>query len=147
EATLPLRQVLIGLKSKGAVETWYYHRGSHAPRSVRKVGARSLTPEEQYQFASPDSKSNFGLTALPDAYTKETDDSSGRFVYTVPDEPVLCCVVSLPARDLYPSDVEEQLADRIRPRTLFSERRVQVRVEPCGTFRRFVYRATYRFER
>jgi hypothetical protein len=147
EATRPVRQVLTGLESRGAVVPWFYHRGSRTPRCTHEVNPRSLTGEEKGRFASGGLDPEFGRAEFPDGYTAESVDASGRFVYAVPDDPVLCCVVSLPARDLYPPDVEERLADRVRPASLFRERRrVRVTVEPCHTFRQFVYRASFRSE-
>lgn len=147
EPTRPVRQVLTGLESHGVISPWFYHRSSKAPRCTREVSDRSLSPDEQGRFASREMKSDFGRPAFPEGYTAESVDSSGRFIYTVPDEPVLCCVVSLPARHLYPPDVEDRFAGRVDSGSLFDEQRpVKVIVEPCRTYRQYVYRASYRYE-
>jgi hypothetical protein len=147
EPTRPFRQVLTGLESHGVVSPWFYHRSSKAPRCTRAVGDRNLSSDEQGRFASREDKSDFGRPAFPEGYTAESVDASGRFIYTVPDEPVLCCVVSLPARNLYPPNIGDRLVGRVDSGNLFHEQRpVKVIVESCRTYRQFIYRATYRFE-
>jgi hypothetical protein len=143
----PVRQLVLGLTRHGVVRPMYYHRGREAPRCTREVNPRPLTADEQVGLNPGDSEAKVSRPAYPNAYTRESVDGLGRFVYMVPDDPVLCCVVSLPARELYPSDVEQELQTRVRQRTLFEETQVRVRVEPCDTSRRYVYKVTFHSER
>jgi HKD family nuclease len=154
ESRRPVRQLVIGLKQHGPVRPAFYHRGSKAPRYTREVNPRQLTADEAGRRIANEGRSGMGRPEFPNAYTAASVDGSGQFVFAVPDDPVLCCVVSLPARELYPADVEEEIGSRRRQPTLFSdaegsgqERRVTVRVEPCDTFRRYVYKVTYHMER
>ncbi len=147
EKRRPVRQLVMGLTRRGSVRPMYYHRGREAPRFTREVNPRPLNESEQDCLAPGDSAAKVNRPAYPGAYTPESVDRNGRFIYTVPDDPVLCCVVSLPARELYPSHVEEEMQARVQHRTLFDESRVQVRVEPSETFRTYVYKVTFHLER
>jgi hypothetical protein len=154
ETPRPVRQLVIGLRRYGPVRPAFYHRGTKAPRYGREVNSRPLTADESGRITADGGRSGVGRPEFPSAYTAESVDGSGQFVYAVPDDPVLCCVVSLPARELYSADVEEEIRNRRRQPTLFSEnegsereRRVRVRVEPYETFRRYVYKVTFHLER
>jgi hypothetical protein len=154
ESRRPVRQLVIGLTKHGPVRPAFYHRGSKAPRYSREVNPRPLTADEAGRIAAHEVRSGDGRPEFPSAYTAASVDGSGQFVFAVPDDPVLCCVVSLPARELYPADVEEEIESRDQPSGLFPDtersergRRVTVRVEPCETFRRYVYKVTFRLER
>jgi hypothetical protein len=154
ETPRPVRQLVMGLTRRGNVRPMYYHRGREAPRCTREVNPRPLTSDEQGMFDSRDTDAKANRPADLSAYTAESEDGTGRLVYAIPDDPVLCCVVSLPARELYPADVEEEIGSRVRQPTLFAdiqeigrEQRITVRVEPCDTFRRYVYKVTYHLER
>jgi hypothetical protein len=154
ESRRPVQQLVIGLRKRGPIRPAFYHRGSKAPRYSPDVRRRALTEDELGRIRSSDPQSELRRPEFPNAYTAESVDGSGRFVFAVPDDPVLCCVVSLPARELYPPDVDEEIGRRERQPTLFPategrerERQVTVCVEPCETFRRYVYKVTYRLER
>jgi hypothetical protein len=157
ESRRPLRQLVMGLRRGGRVRPAFYHKGRQAPRCTREVTPRPLSSDEQtapvsreVEQTAPVSRELEALIrrpAYPSAYTPESVDEHGKFVYAVPDDPVLCCVVSLPARELYPADVDEEVGSRLRQSDLYSQRRVAVRVEPCNTFRRYVYKVTFRSER
>jgi hypothetical protein len=165
ESPRPVRQLVTGLRKHGRIRPAYYHRGNKAPRYSREVDDRPLTADEAGRITANEAGSGMGRPEFPSAYTPKSVDDSGRFVYTVPDEPVLCCVVSLPARELYSSDVDAEIRGRVdaeirsrgRQQPLFPdshsqesserERRVTVRVEPCETFRRYVYKVMYYLER
>jgi hypothetical protein len=154
ESRRPMRQLVIGLRKHGPVRPAFYHRGNKAPRYTHEVNPRPLTADERGRITGNEARSEIGRPEFPNAYTDESVDGAGRFVYAVPDDPVLCCVVSLPARELYPTDVENEIENRMRQPTLFTDyedggrdRQVTVRIEPCSTFRRYVYKVTYRLER
>jgi hypothetical protein len=112
----------------------YYHRGKAAPRCAREVDPRPLTEDEQGHRDAGRPEPKGSRPAYPNAYTPESVDSYGRFIYAVPDEPVMKCVVALPAMVLYPSDAANELLTLGEQRTLYDETRMKVSVEPCKSF-------------
>lgn len=156
ESRRPMRQLVIGLRKDGLVRPAFYHRGNKAPRFSRVVSPKPLTADEIDRITANERGPGIRRPEFRSDYTAESVDGNGRFVFAVPDDPVLCCVVCLPARELYSANVEEEIGSRERQATLFSDihseesgraRRVTVRVEPCYTHRRYVYKVTYRLER
>lgn len=145
EHSRPLvRQLVAVLEPEQRRRVLFYHRGSGGPRVRRQVEGRPPSPDELANLATGQVAPVGRRPIQPGAYTRASVGPDGAFVYAVPADPNIHCVVSLPGRRFYPAELESDFLSRFHRLREEDRSRFGVAFEACPTFREYVYRCTHR---
>lgn len=141
-----VRQLVAVLQPERRRRVLFYHRGSGGPRFRRQVEGRPPSPDEVANLAAGQVAPVGRRPIQPGAYTRASVGPDGAFVYEVPADPSIHCVVSLPGRQFYPTELRDDFLSRFHRFPEDVRSRVDVAFEPCPTFREYVYRCTHRVD-
>jgi hypothetical protein len=136
------RQLVAVLRPGRRGRIHFYHQGSGGPRFRRDVHGRPPTGDELGRMTEEASPAGRRPSQVG-AYTRESIAPDGGFVYQIPADPDIRCVISLPGRELYPTDAEADFLARVRSIRDEERSRSRVTFEDGRTSRRYVYRCTH----
>ncbi len=136
------RQLVAVMRPERRGRILFYHGGGGEPRFRRVVAGRPLTADEAGRLGEGTAVGG-REPAQADAYTEESIEG-GEFVFEVPADPEVHCVISLPSRGLYPADAEADFAARFRAVREDVRSRARIVINSRRTPRQYVYKCTHR---